>query len=216
MNCRITGCDRRVKAKLLCGLHYDRSLRRPLTDNEAPPRFKNKGLTCSVAECFLPAESVGLCRAHFHRKRRGKPLNGPFRKYPTPGSENCCVPGCTELTRHLQYCKFHYHRYRRGTPLTKPRHDELRKIGYVSNGYRWMTTDDGSVVAQHRLVMEKTIGRRLLERENVHHLNGDRLDNRPENLELWSRYQPPGQRIEDKVKYAREILRLYGALFPET
>lgn len=68
---------------------------------------------------------------------------------------------------------------------------------------------------QHRKVMQELLGRALLPTENVHHKNGVRTDNRPENLELWSRSQPAGQRVQDKVAWAREMLALYGDLFPE-
>ena len=63
---------------------------------------------------------------------------------------------------------------------------------------------------EHRYVMEQHLGRRLLAHENVHHLNGDRGDNRIENLELWSSWQPHGQRVKDKVTWAKEVLVLYG------
>jgi hypothetical protein len=60
------------------------------------------------------------------------------------------------------------------------------------------------------MVMEQIIGRPLLPSENVHHVNGDRTDNRPENLELWTKSQPSGQRVTDKVEWAMELLKLYA------
>lgn len=63
---------------------------------------------------------------------------------------------------------------------------------------------------QHREVLAQVIGRPLLPEESAHHKNGDRSDNRPENLELWSKSQPAGQRVEDKVAWAFELLSLYS------
>jgi len=60
------------------------------------------------------------------------------------------------------------------------------------------------------MVMESLLGRDLLPGESVHHKNGMRSDNRPGNLELWSRAQPAGQRVDDKIAWAIEILRLYA------
>lgn len=86
----------------------------------------------------------------------------------------------------------------------------------TTNGYRVLSrighpaaTNRGQIM-EHTLVMYEMIGRKLNKNESIHHKNGDRLDNRPENLELWSRFQPAGQRVADKIKYAIEILETYA------
>ena len=61
-------------------------------------------------------------------------------------------------------------------------------------------------VFEHILVAEDMLGRYLVKGEMVHHRNGVRDDNRPENLELWVRPQPSGIRASDALAWAHEII----------
>lgn len=68
------------------------------------------------------------------------------------------------------------------------------------------------MVLEHIVVLEGKIGRAIdwSLGEQVHHINGVKDDNAPSNLELWVTSQPRGQRPDQLVEWAREIIARYG------
>jgi hypothetical protein len=131
----------------------------------------------------------------------------------------CDVEECSRKAEITGLCRLHYYRKRRTGDVGPPkplRNRSPNQGRYINNyGYVCLTTDRPAYaekkkyVREHVVVMEAHLGRRLLPHENVHHKNGVRHDNRLENLELWSRSQPPRQRIEDKLMWAKDLLLTY-------
>lgn len=130
----------------------------------------------------------------------------------------CIIESCSRPRRKKgrDYCGAHYSRwYRTGDPqaddpISLP--GRRLQIGLTykdQTGYIKERTVAGWR-RQHRVEMERSLGRLLLPSETVHHINGIRDDNRIENLELWSKNHPPGQRVADKVEWATQILALYA------
>lgn len=90
-----------------------------------------------------------------------------------------------------------------GRPISKKRERFINDKGYIKVR-AWdhpRASKYGRHVLEHTLVMEKMIGRYLTPEESVHHKNGIRTDNRPDNLELWVSPQRFGQRVSDLVHY---------------
>lgn len=130
----------------------------------------------------------------------------------------CKVQDCpNRVGRHStmkRLCKPHLYRLKRYGRIDSGRAVRIQgaKTGrtLTHQGYVKHYLGPSKWVFEHRVVMERRLGRKLLPTESVHHKNGDRADNRDSNLELWSRSQPSGQRVEDKLAWAYEIIALYG------
>ena len=142
--------------------------------------------------CSMECRNNGEWRQHAGRPRRGIPIvyvcqhcgtTFQDRRHGERTGRKYCSRRCSNL----------------GTPSRNMGSQGDRKFIEKRSGYVVLCNEQGRYAFEHRVVMEQMLGRPLLPfpQETVHHKNGIKHDNRPENLELWVGNHGAGQRASD-------------------
>jgi hypothetical protein len=197
--CAADGCDRPTLARGWCSGHYarwrhtgDPRVDEPLT---VEPGFTKCGRCQRIkADAEFAGKWCRRCLTVYEANRRkGRSCADCGVAITNAGKSGLCVI-CNGLSRRAK------------VPTRW-----VNAQGYAMLSAHWghPNANARGRILEHIKVMSDHLGRALLSNENVHHINGVRDDNRIENLELWSKSQPSGQRVADKVQWAKDLLALY-------
>jgi hypothetical protein len=194
--------------RTFCGLtcHREYKTTHGLNKNSrALPR-----VTLECAQCGKPFTVLGSHAKDYHGRLARKVCSKACQALLMRKSETTFICGHCGKETPYKYNKANQGFVYAQRYCSKRCADDAQRTGFIDkHGYR-VYNIGGKQVAEHRLVMEDMLGRMLEPDETVHHKNGNRLDNRSDNLELWTGRHGRGHRVEDQLAFAVEIISAYS------
>lgn len=145
---------------------------------------------------------------------KGKRRPGSHRKYMCL---NCQLEFEDLASTCRKYCSLKCYRAAKNGSTSKACQQRPGYLKYA--GYEWIRVPPdfhggdkrgvygGKYYPKHRYVVEEILGRHLEKHETVHHINFDRLDNRPENLLVVSNSDHKKLETEMARRYMTEVVK---------
>lgn len=228
--CCVAGCGNRPAIRGYCKTHVPYVQPMPEVRHAEEARVLGHCRICTEDVVYVAA---GMCSKHYMQVCYGLiDIDGNKLREPRIaadyGDVPCIVEGCDSRPVSRGMCN--KHALQRKAGILSERGNKLREFRKKPRGEKWVSRDgyalipgqenhpfarvDGSVL-EHRLVMEKHLGRFLQEHEIVHHIDGNRQNNDISNLELMDGRarrgvgHPPGHRVtEARAREDLEHLRI--------
>lgn len=160
---------------------------------------------CGPCQANMTPRACRKCHTIYNPNGQSSPMCGACRHKTHKGGWQKECPSCgVAIGKRSATCV-----------KCRPRNHNVLPLGSKNTdfyGYVHVKIGDNEWTREHVHVVERHLGRKLVKGENVHHKNGIRHDNRLENLELWVKSQPSGQRATDLLAWAQEIVARYDGV----